>query len=85
LREPDVLTPAEFQAPLKELRLREKAEVLLAGSIGLRRSELFALELLRHASSRITMDLYTQAVAADKRDASLRQMEMLLAQPAGAA
>ncbi|HEY6447309.1 MAG TPA: hypothetical protein VIY53_12680, partial [Acidobacteriaceae bacterium] len=44
-----------------------------------------AQELLRHANSRITMDLYTQAVSADKRDASLRQVEMLLAQPAGAA
>lgn len=206
LREPDVLTPAEFQALLRELPLREKAAVMLAGATGLRRSELFALrwsdvnffkmevavtravvrnhigetkteasrkpvplhplvqkvlaqwrsesdyradgdflfpsvrlngqhplmpdmvlkkiirpalthaeitgkvigwhsfrhslatnlrslgvdvkvaqELLRHANSRITMDLYTQAVAADKRDASLRQVEMLLAQPAGAA
>lgn len=35
--------------------------------------------LLRHANSRTTMDLYTQAVSADKRDASKRQVEMLLA------
>ncbi|MGA3264026.1 MAG: tyrosine-type recombinase/integrase [Terracidiphilus sp.] len=35
-------------------------------------------ELLRHASSRTTMDLYTQAVSADKRNASLRRVEMLL-------
>lgn len=200
LREPDVLTPAEFQALLKELPVRERAAVMLAGSTGLRRSELFALrwcdvnfftmevavtravvrnhigetkteasrkpvplhpavkdalaewrgqslyktdgdflfpsvrangkqplqpdmvlkrtirpalikaevkgkvigwhsfrhslatnlralgvdvkvaqELLRHANSRITMDLYTQAVSADKRNASLRQAELLLA------
>ena len=200
LREPDVLTPAEFQALLKELPLRERAAVMLAGSTGLRRSELFALrwcdvnfftmevavtravvrnhigetkteasrkpvplhpavkdalaewrgkspykadgdflfpsvrangkqplqpdmvlkrtirpalerarvkgkvigwhsfrhslatnlralgvdvkvaqELLRHANSRITMDLYTQAVSADKRSASLKQAELLLA------
>lgn len=206
LREPDVLTPPEFQSLLRELPLREKAAVMLAGSTGLRRSELFALrwsdldffgkqvfvtrsvvrnhfgetkteashkpvpldpavaevlaewrgesdykadgdflfpsvrkngkqpmmpdmmlkrtirpalkragvtgktvgfhtfrhslgtnlralgvdvkvaqELLRHANSRITMDLYTQAVSADKREASRRQVEMLLAQPAGAA
>lgn len=206
LREPDVLTPAEFQALLKELPLRERAAVMLAGSTGLRRSELFALtwgdvnfftmevsvtrscvrnhfgetkteashkpvplhpsvknvlaewrgeslykgdgdflfpslrkngkqpltpdmvlkkiirpalakaevtgkvigwhsfrhslatnlralgvdvkvaqELLRHANSRTTMDLYTHTVSADRRDASLRQVEMLLAQPAGAA
>jgi integrase len=200
LREPDVLTPAEFQALLKELPLRERAAVMLAGSTGLRRSELFALrwsdvnfftmeiavtravvrnhfgetkteashkpvplhpsvknvlaewrgeslykgdgdflfpslrkngkqplmpdmvlrkiirpalvrakvagkvigwhsfrhslatnlralgvdvkvaqELLRHANSRTTMDLYTQAVSADKRSASLKQVELLLA------
>jgi integrase len=200
LRGPDVLTPAEFQGLLKELPLRERAAVMLAGSTGLRRSELFALrwsdvnfftmeiavtravvrnhfgetkteashkpvplhpavkdalaewrgkspykadedflfpslrmngkqplmpdmvlrkiirpalvrarvtgkvigwhsfrhslatnlralgvdvkvaqELLRHANSRTTMDLYTQAVSADKRSASLRQVELLLA------
>jgi integrase len=200
LREPDVLTPAEFQALLLELPVREHAMVMLAGSTGLRRSELFALrwsdvnfltleiavtrscvrgrfgtvkteasgrpvplhksvadalvdwrkgslynadgdflfpflrlngaaplmpdmvlkkiirpalvragvknkvigrhsfrhslatnlrslgvdvkvaqELLRHANSRITMDLYTQAVSADKRSASGRQVDMLLA------
>ena len=38
-----------------------------------------AQELSRHANSRTTMDLYTQAVSADKRSASLRQIEMLLA------
>ena len=200
LHEPDVLAPAEFQALLKQLPLRELAAVMLAGSTGLRRSELFALrwsdinfftmevavtravvrnrfgetkteasrkpvplhpsvrevlaewrsqslykddedflfpslrmngkqplmpdmvlkkiirpalaeagikgkvigwhsfrhslatnlrslgvdvkvaqELLRHANSRTTMDLYTQAVSADKRNASLRQVELLLA------
>ena len=200
LREPDILTPGEFQALLRELPLRERVMVMIAGSTGLRRSELFALrwsdvnfftmeiavtrscvrnhfgdtkteasrkpvplhesvcdvlaewrgaspynsdgdflfpslrmngtqplmpdmvlkkairpalvraaitgkiigwhsfrhslatnlrslgvdvkvaqELLRHANSRTTMDLYTQAVSADKRNASLRQVEMLLA------
>lgn len=43
LREPDVLTPAEFAALVRELPLREKAMVMLAGSTGLRRSELVAL------------------------------------------
>jgi integrase len=38
-----------------------------------------AQELLRHANSRTTMDLYTHTVSADRRDASLRQVEMLLA------
>lgn len=199
LREPDVLTPDEFQALVLELSLREQVMVMLAGTTGLRRSEMFALrwsdvdfqsmqvavtrscvrnhfgkvktdasgkpvplhtslcallaewrrktlysgegdflfpserlngskpltphmvlkkiirpaldrakvkgkvigwhtfrhslatnlrslgvdvkvaqELLRHANSRITMDLYTQAVSADKRLASGRQVEMLL-------
>lgn len=43
LREPDVLSPEEFQPLLAELQLRERSMVLLAGSTGLRRSELFAL------------------------------------------
>jgi integrase len=43
LREPDVLTPAEFAALIPELELRERAMVMLAGSTGLRRSELVAL------------------------------------------
>jgi integrase len=43
LREPDVLTPTEFQALLPELSLREQVMVMLAGTTGLRRSELFAL------------------------------------------
>lgn len=43
LREPDVLTPAEFAALVDELPLRVKAMVMLAGSTGLRRSELIAL------------------------------------------
>jgi integrase len=43
LREPDVLTPAEFSALVEELPLRVKAMVVLAGSTGLRRSELVAL------------------------------------------
>jgi integrase len=37
-----------------------------------------AQDLLRHANSRITMDIYTQAVAADRREASGRQIDMLL-------
>jgi len=44
-----------------------------------------AQELLRHANRRTTMDLYTHTVSAGRRDAGLRQAEMLLAQPAGAA
>jgi integrase len=43
LREPDVLTPDEFRSLLPLLNLREQAMVALAGSTGLRRSEMFAL------------------------------------------
>ncbi len=43
LREPDVLAPAEFARLLGELELRERTMVILAGSTGLRRSELVAL------------------------------------------
>ncbi len=43
LREPDVLTPEEFQLLLQKLDLRERAMVMLAASTGLRRSELFGL------------------------------------------
>jgi integrase len=43
LREPDVLTPDEFNRLVKELPLRERVMVLLAGTTGLRRSELIAL------------------------------------------
>ena len=43
LREPDVLTPVEFQSLLQKLPLREQAMVMIAGSTGLRRSELLAL------------------------------------------
>jgi integrase len=37
-----------------------------------------AQELLRHANSRTTMDVYTQAVSAQKREASSRVFEMML-------
>jgi integrase len=43
VREPDVLTPEEFNALLDELPLRERVMVMLAGTTGLRRSELIAL------------------------------------------
>jgi integrase len=43
LREPDVVTPGEFQAILGELQLRDRAMVMLVASTGLRRSELIAL------------------------------------------
>ena len=43
LREPDILTPEEFRRLLLELSIRDRTIVLLAGTTGLRRSEMFAL------------------------------------------
>ena len=37
-----------------------------------------AQELLRHANSRIKMDFYTHAVSADKREASMQPIQMLM-------
>ncbi len=42
-RTPDVLTPDEFKLLLRNLPQRERVMVMLAGTTGLRRSELFAL------------------------------------------
>ena len=43
LREKDVLSPEEFQLLLEQVSIRDRAMVLLAGSTGLRRSEMIAL------------------------------------------
>ena len=43
MREPDVLTPDEFNRLVEELPARERVMVLLVGTAGLRRSELIAL------------------------------------------
>ena len=43
LRDKDVLTPEEFQKLVQQLSVRDRAMVLLAGSTGLRRSEMIAL------------------------------------------
>jgi len=37
-----------------------------------------AQELLRHASSRTTLDIYTRAVSQQKRDANAKVVEMML-------
>jgi integrase len=43
LRDKDVLSPEEFQRLAEQLSVRDRAIVLLAGSTGLRRSEMIAL------------------------------------------
>lgn len=42
------------------------------------RMERFVQELLRHANSRITLDLYAQAGMAGKREAPRKVVEMVL-------
>lgn len=37
-----------------------------------------AQELLRHANAKITLDLYTQAISSQKREANCEVIEMLL-------
>jgi integrase len=44
MKTPDVLTPDEFKSLLAELPHRERVMVMLAGTTGLRRSELIALK-----------------------------------------
>jgi integrase len=46
LRDRDVLTLEEFQRLAEQLSVRDRAKVLLAGSTGLRRSEMIALTWL---------------------------------------
>ena len=43
-----------------------------------------AQELLRHANSRITLNVYTRAISANKRDANNKVMEMVLEAGKGA-
>ncbi len=43
LHDPDILTPVEFKRLVDELPLRERVMVQMAGTTGLRRSELIAL------------------------------------------
>lgn len=43
LQDPDILTPEEFNRLVEQLPQRERVMVLLAGTTGLRRSELIAL------------------------------------------
>jgi integrase len=40
-------------------------------------------ELLRHANSRITLDIYTQAMSPEKREAQTRVVKMFLSDPEG--
>ncbi len=62
LREKDVLTPEEFQALLVELSVRDRAMVLLAGSTGLRRSEMIALTWAEVDSQKMEVNVLRSCV-----------------------
>jgi integrase len=80
LREKDVLTPAEFRALLVELSVRDRAMVLLAGSTGVRRSELIALTWsdldLQAMAVNITKSCVRNRFGNTKTDASRRPVPL---------
>lgn len=80
LRTPEFLDAAEFQALIGELSLRERVMVLLAGSTGIRRSELIALrwnalnfELFQ---ANITTSVWRNQTADCKTEASRRPVPL---------
>jgi hypothetical protein len=73
LREPDVLTPGEFSALVEEFR-HSLATNLRAAGADLKTAQVF----MRHANSRITLDIYTRAISANKREANNKVMEMVI-------
>ena len=79
-RVPDILTQDEFQALLEELNQRERVMVLLDGSTGIRRSELFALCWkhidfdLRQAS--VEQSIYRNRIGECKTEASRKPVPL---------
>lgn len=80
LREKDVLDPEEFVALLRELSVRDRAMVMLAGSTGIRRSELMALGWadlnLDRMEVGITRSCYRNHIGDTKTEASRRPVPL---------
>lgn len=80
LRTPDILTPEEFQALLKELPARERAMVLLDASTGLRRGELIALRWrdvnLEVNEASVTRAIYRNVLGDTKTEASRKPVPL---------
>lgn len=79
-RVPDILTKEEFQALLQELGQRERVMVLVAGSTGLRRSELIALRW-RHISfefrqASVEQSIYRNRIGDCKTEASRKPVPL---------
>jgi len=64
--------PAKIDAPYQVLRGNGK----IGGAAGVDLKT--AQELLRHANSRITLEVYTRAISSTKRGANDRVMQMML-------
>ena len=74
-----VIRPAVVRAGIKDKAIgwhsfrHSLATNLRAAGVDLKTAQ----ELLRHANSRITLDVYTRAISATKREANNRVMEMV--------
>ncbi len=80
LKDPEYLTPEEFQALLAELAPRERTMVLLDGSTGLRRGELIALRWsdvdLDSGTAYITKSVYRNVEGNTKTRASKKPVPL---------
>ena len=83
MRTPDVITPDEFKSLLNELPQRERVMVMLAGTTGLRRSELIALTWQDIDFDALQVDINKSCVrahiGATKTDASAKPVPLLQA------
>ena len=74
-----IIRPAVVRAGIKDKAIgwhsfrHSLATNLRAAGVDLKTAQ----ELLRHANSRITLDVYTRAISATKREANNRVMEMV--------
>lgn len=80
LRDPEMLTPEEFQALLGELAARERAMILLDGCTGIRRGELIALRWhdvdLDTGTAYITKSVYRNVEGDTKTRASKKPVPL---------
>jgi integrase len=80
LRDPDLLSPKELQALLRELHPRERTMVLLDASTGLRRGELMALRWgdidFETLIARVTRSIYRNVIGKPKTAASKKPVPL---------